>query len=306
MTSGIEELSNPCILCAHRCGVNRPKGEKLTCNAGENPAIYSYSPHHGEEPPISGTRGSGTIFFTHCNLKCVYCQNYQFSQNSNLEEIKIEELARRMLKLQEEGCHNINLVSPTHYAWQIVKSLSVASKNGLRIPVVYNTAGYDSPELINAIEGIVDIYMPDMRYANSEMAEKYSCAPGYAENSRSIIKEMYRQVGPLKINSEEIAERGLLVRLLILPNNISGTIDTLQFLAKEVSQDVYVSIMSQYHPAYKAARYPELSRKITKKEYDDVIAEVERLGFKNGYVQGFQTDSERFLGTRIRPGRFTW
>ena len=306
MTSDIEELSNPCILCAHRCGVNRPKGEKGACNTVEKCAVYSYSPHHGEEPPISGSRGSGTIFFTHCNLKCVYCQNYSFSQESEVGEITVQELADRMLELKNLGCHNINLVSPTHYALQIVQALKLAIARNLNIPIVYNTGGYDSLELIKLLDGAIDIYMPDIRYASNNMANKYSAAPGYARNSKLIIKEMYRQVGTLKLNAEGIAQKGMLIRLLILPGNTSGTIDTLRFLKNEVSRDVYISVMSQYHPTYHARNFPELSRRITRKEYEAVVDEVEKLDFKSGYIQGYATDHERFLGTRIRPGRFTW
>jgi len=305
MISGIEKLSNPCSLCAHRCGVNRLKGERGVCNAGEKPAVYSYSPHHGEEPPISGTHGSGTIFFIRCNLKCVYCQNYSFSQESDRREIAVRELADRMIELKSLGCHNINLVSPTHCAPQIVQALELATSESLDIPIVYNTGGYDSLELIKLLDGTVDIYMPDIRYATSDMAAKYSGAPGYAENSRSIIKEMYRQVGPLELNGEGMAQKGMLVRLLILPNNISGTIDTLKFLKEGISTDIYLSVMSQYHPTYKARNFPELSRRITQEEYKAVIDEVEKLGFANGYLQGYHTDHERFLGTRIRPGRFS-
>ncbi|MBL7156999.1 MAG: radical SAM protein [Candidatus Omnitrophica bacterium] len=299
MISGIEKLSNPCSLCAHRCGVNRPKGEKGACNAGEKPAVYSYSPHHGEEPPISGTRGSGTIFFTRCNLKCIYCQNHTFSQETDVGEGTVEELAARMIELENLGCHNINLVSPTHYAPQIVQALELAASGHLDIPIVYNTGGYDTPELIKLLDGSIDIYMPDIRYRDSDMANKYSGAPGYAENSKSIIKEMYGQVGPLKVNGEGIAQKGMLVRLLVLPNNISGTIETLKFLKEDISTDIYLSVMSQYHPTYKAKDHPELSRRITPNEYKAVVDEVERLGFENGWIQGYHTDPERFLGTNI-------
>jgi len=296
----IRKLAGPCRLCMHKCGVNRPKGERGLCGAGVKPAVYSYSAHHGEEPPLSGRRGSGTIFFTHCNLKCAYCQNYTFSQNSNFEEIEIAGLAARILELETAGCHNINLVSPTHYACQAVEALRSVRKS-LKIPVVYNTGGYDNIELIKLLDGIVDIYLPDMRYSSDAMARKYSSAPGYVENNRLIIKDMWRQRGALKLSNEGIAEKGVIVRLLILPNNISGTIETLRFLKDEVSNKIYISVMSQYHPTYKAGEYPKIARRINQKEYKEVIDAVEGLGFENGWVQGFATDHERFLGTNIHP-----
>jgi len=305
--------------------INREKGERGFCRSGSKSAVYSYSPHHGEEPPISGTRGSGTIFFTHCSMRCVYCQNHTFSQKSDqresrapqrqkvqtargyrrddFEEIETEELAGRMLELQNAGCHNINLVSPTHYACRIAEALDMAAKNSLNIPVIYNTGGYDSPELIKLLDGIIDIYMPDMRYSSDDIAQRYSSAPGYVENNRLIIKEMFRQAGPLKIKRDGIAEKGVIVRLLILPGNASGTIETLRFLKKEVSTDIYLSVMSQYYPAYKAAEYPEIAGRIKSDEYEQVIEVVRELGFENGWIQGFLTDTDRFLGTNIKPGR---
>jgi putative pyruvate formate lyase activating enzyme len=234
-------------------------------------------------------------------MKCVYCQNYIFSQQSDLGEIEIDSLAARMLELEAMDCHNINLVSPTHYAWGIVEALRTATEKGLHIPIVYNTGGYDSPGLIKLLDGIIDIYLPDMRYADDKMALKYSDAPRYVENNRKSIKEMFRQAGILEMDKHGIAKKGVIVRLLILPNNVSGTIDTLKFLKNEVSRDIFISVMSQYHPTYEAATYPDISRRITKKEYDEVIDSLETLGFTNGWIQGFQTDPERFLGTNIRP-----
>jgi putative pyruvate formate lyase activating enzyme len=234
-------------------------------------------------------------------MKCVYCQNYTFSQEADFEEIETEELARRMLELQSLSCHNINFVSPTHYACRIIEALEIALKKSLTIPIVYNTGGYDSIELIRLLDGIVDIYLPDMRYADEAMAKKYSSAPGYAENNRLIINEMFRQAGELELDEYGIAKKGVIVRLLMLPGNISGTIDTLRFLHKEVSPNIYLSVMSQYHPTYKAHEFPELARRISQKEYRQVADEVERLGFTNGWLQGLSTDHERFLGTNIQP-----
>ncbi|UCD54882.1 MAG: radical SAM protein [Candidatus Omnitrophota bacterium] len=312
----LKKLANPCRLCIHKCSVDRAKGEAGFCRATAKPAVYSYSPHYGEEPPLSMPTGrpacpvgrqpgpgggSGTIFFTHCNMKCIYCQNYAFSQETDFEEIETEELAQRMLELQRQGCYNINLVSPTHYAYQIVESLQIAIKKSLNIPIVYNTGGYDNIELIKLLDGIVDIYLPDMRYCRDAMALKYSSAKDYTANNRLIIKEMFRQVGILKLNREGVAKKGMIVRLLILPNNISGIIETLKFLKEEVSKDIYLSVMSQYHPTYKAEEYPEMARRINKKEYKEVIDEVEKLGFTNGWIQGFITEPGHFLGTNIKP-----
>lgn len=297
----LQKLANPCQLCLHRCKADRTKGKKGFCRSTSRAAVYSYSPHHGEEPPLSGQRGSGTIFFTHCNMKCVYCQNYTFSQESDFGETGTEELAQIMLELQQMGCHNINLVSPTHYAYQIVEALKIAVQKLLNIPIVYNTGGYDSLELIKLLDGIVDIYLTDMRYSQDKMALEYSSATNYVINNRLIIKEMFRQVGVLKLNEEGIAEKGVIARLLILPNNTSGTLDTLRFLKEEISEDIYLSVMSQYYPTYKARMYPKIARRINEKEYGEVVLEVDKGGFTNGWVQGFLTETEHFIGTNIKP-----
>jgi len=300
----IENLYKECVLCGHSCLVKREEGKKGICNASQKAAVYSYATHHGEEPPLSGSRGSGTIFFTHCNLKCVYCQNYEFSQESNYEEIEIEELARRMMELERIGCHNINFVSPTHYAYHILKALEIALQKGLKIPIVYNTGGYDNPELIKLLDGIIEVYLPDARYSDNKASLKYSSASNYRDVNRKVIKEMYRQVGFLKVDSDGVAKKGIIVRLLILPKNISGTIETLNFLKNEVSDKIFLSVMSQYCPTYKAPDYPDISRPITMDEYRKVVREVERLGFENGWIQGYQAESERFLGTKIKQGHF--
>ncbi|MGB2630144.1 MAG: radical SAM protein, partial [Candidatus Omnitrophota bacterium] len=222
-----------CELCVRKCGVNRLEGEKGYCSAYACPKIYNFMPHKGEEPPISGARGSGVILFTHCSMNCVYCQNYRFSQEGEGTEISCRELGGLMLKLRDEGCHNINLVSPTHFVPSIVEALDYAYKKGLDIPVVYNTGGYDSLWAIKALEGIVDIYLLDMRYSLGEMAEQYSNAPGYVENNRALALEMHRQAGRLEV-SGGLAVKGLIVRLLALPENISGTVETLNFLASNM------------------------------------------------------------------------
>ncbi|HEX9021096.1 MAG TPA: radical SAM protein [Nitrospirota bacterium] len=280
------ELLKPCRVCPRECGVNRLKDEKLGfCRSGLNPVISSVSPHHGEEPPLSGTKGSGTIFFTNCNLRCVYCQNYPISQMGNGAERTVGELACQMLYLQEQGCHNLNLVTPTHFMPQILKALAIARERGFSLPIVYNTSGYDSVEALRLLDGIVDIYMPDMRYSDNQMALKYSIAPRYADINRAAVKEMYRQVGNLVLDEHGIAKRGLIIRHLVLPGGISGTEGVMKFLAEEISKDVYISLMSQYFPAYKAGESKVINRRITEAEYDEAYEIKMKYGLKNGWVQ---------------------
>ncbi len=286
-SSKIYKILESCVLCPHKCRVNRLIGEKGFCQAPEEVIISSAMAHHGEEPPISGDSGSGTIFFSYCNMKCVYCQNYQISQEHEGKPITIDELANIMLLLQKKGCHNINFVSPTIWVPQILKALDIAKNNGLYIPLVYNTGGYDNPKIIKMLNGIIDIYMPDIRYSNDKDAEKYSGIKNYVKYNRLSIKEMYRQVGGLKLNKKGIAIRGLLIRLLVLPNNIGGIKDTLDFIKNELSSDVYLSIMAQYHPDYKAYKFPELSRRIYQKEYLEIVDYAEKIGLTNGWTQDY-------------------
>jgi putative pyruvate formate lyase activating enzyme len=276
-----------CRLCPHKCGADRLGKKPGLCKAGYEPVISSAMAHHGEEPPISGDMGSGTIFFTHCNMKCVYCQNYQISQKHQGRPVTIEELAQKMLYLQKSGCHNINLVSPTIWVPQIVSAAAIAAKKGLSVPMVYNTGGYDSIQTIKLLDGIIDIYMPDMRYSSNEMALRYSGIKNYIENNRTAIKEMYRQVGDLVLDKNGIATKGILIRLLVLPGNIGGVKETLDFIKKELSVNVNLSIMAQYHPEYKACNYPQLSRNITLEEYSEVTDYAEKLGFENGWIQDY-------------------
>lgn len=280
------QLLEKCRVCPRECGVNRLKDDKLGfCRSGLNPAVSSASPHHGEEPPLSGTRGSGTIFFTNCNLRCVYCQNYPISQMGNGVEKTPAELACQMLWLQEQGCHNLNLVTPTHFTPQILKALETARARGFVLPVVWNTSGYESIETLRLLEGIVDIYLPDMRYGDDRTAMRYSVANRYIEINRAAVKEMFRQVGNLETDEHGIARRGMIVRHLILPGGLSGTESVMKFLAEEVSMDVFVSLMSQYFPAYKASEHGDLSRRITEQEYDAAHDIKMRCGLKNGWVQ---------------------
>ena len=293
---GLLQSLAKCDLCPRNCMVDRTVGEKGYCRAPGELVVYNYGPHHGEEPPLSGSKGSGTVFFSHCNMGCVYCQNWKFSQEDKGEEISARRLSDIMLEMQREGVHNINLVSPTHFSPKILEALKYAYEGGLNLPIVYNTGGYDSKHVIEALDGIIDMYLPDMRYSRDVMARKYSNAPGYVSNNKDIVKEMYRQVGNLQ-ESDGIAKKGLIIRLLVLPEMISGTINTLRFISKDISNEVYLSVMSQYYPAYKTKEHKELSHRILSEEYYPVVEEMNELGFTNGWVQPFQGDfDEKFAG----------
>lgn len=265
------DIIKNCTLCPRDCKVDRTAGSKGACKVGDKPYVSSWGPHFGEEAPLVGRYGSGTIFFGYCNLSCVYCQNWTISHLGEGEEISYDELAGIMIFLQNSGCHNINLVSPTHQVPQIIKSLYTAHKNGLRIPIVYNSGGYDALETLKILDGIIDIYMPDFKYADEKIAEKYSKIKNYPEMAKKALKEMHRQVGDLIINEYGIALRGLLVRHLVLPNNLAGTEEVLSFIASEISKNTYINIMDQYRPCWHADEYPELKRRITKKEFEDAI-----------------------------------
>jgi len=295
-----------CDICPRACGVNRSGGETGYCRSASLPVVTSVLAHHGEEPVLSGRRGSGTIFFGNCNLRCRYCQNYQISQElgeRSRYETDIPTLASHMLRLQDEGCHNINFVSPSHFVPQIVAAVLAAIPRGLSVPLVYNSSGYDALETIRQLDGIIDIYLPDLRYGSDDHARKYSDAPGYPETARAAIREMYRQVGELKTDETGIAERGLIVRHLILPNDISGSRDCLEWLAQELSPRVAVSIMSQYHPCYHAFSEPQIARRITGSEYEKVVEIVTELGLENGWLQEMES-AEHYLpdfNDRHRP-----
>ncbi len=268
-----------CDLCARYCHVNRRASiEGAVCRTGERAVIASWGPHHGEEDVLRGWRGSGTIFFSWCNLRCVYCQNWDLSQKGQGREVEPSAIADIMLTLQEEGCHNINFVSPSHAVAQIIAAVEIAGRKGLRLPLVYNTGGYDSIEALRLLDGIVDIYMPDMKYGESSHAHKYSKVRDYVTANRRAVQEMHRQVGDLVIDQHGIAQRGLLVRHLVLPDDIAGTEAVLEFLAKEVSPDTYVNLMDQYRPCYRADEYPELDRPVTRSEYEAALATARRHG----------------------------
>lgn len=250
---------------------------------GVKPIISSYNPHFGEETPLVGEHGSGTIFFTHCNLACVYCQNYDISQLGRGREVSDEELAEMMIKLQKIKCHNINFVSPTPYVSIILKSLEIAVQKGLYIPLVYNTNAYDSLESLKLLDGIIDIYMPDTKYADSQMAQKYSMVPNYFSVMKKALKEMYQQVGDLEVNEVGVAKRGLLIRHLVLPNNLAGSKKIFEFIKKEISPNTFINIMDQYRPHFKAFKYKELSRYITQEEYKQVVNLAGEAGLKRIY-----------------------
>ena len=264
-------LMKQCQICPRRCKVNRLENEKGICKVGRLPMVSSYNPHFGEESPLVGTQGSGTIFLTSCNLGCIFCQNYDISHLGEGYEISIEHFAKMMIELQNIGCHNINFVTPTHVVPQILKALPIAVEMGLKIPLVYNTGGYDIIETLMIIEGIFDIYMPDFKFTDSDIANRFCKARDYPEVATKAIKEMHRQVGDLVINNHGIAERGLIVRHLIMPNELAGTRKVMHFLANEISKNTYVNIMDQYHPCGLAHKYPEINRRITTEEFSNAI-----------------------------------
>ena len=327
-----------CSLCPRRCGVNRLKDNSGFCKTARRARVYSYMPHFGEEPCISGHSGSGTIFFSGCNMACVYCQNYKFSQlnpvrklNAPLEErflsngvnparnsdspnaednvsnggnedrqVEADELAQFMLELQELGCHNINLVTPTHIMPQILEALSLAISKGLELPLVYNTGGYELPEVIRLLNGIVDIFLTDMRYAEDEMSTRYSNAPDYPEYNQTAVKQMHQQVGTAQIDKQGLINKGLIIRHLVLPDNIAGTAKIMRFIAQEISPQTYVSLMSQYFPCHKAGEFLNLSRRISKQEY----AEAKKVMFESGLSHGWFQESRglaHLAGINIKP-----
>jgi putative pyruvate formate lyase activating enzyme len=265
-------------LCPRHCGVNRLAGEGGKCHITRQAVISSYGPHFGEESPLVGRHGSGTIFFTYCNLRCVFCQNYTISQLGEGWAVDKEELAKMMLSLQAKGCHNVNLVSPTHVVPYILEALELAVGMGLYLPLVYNSGGYDSVETLELLDGIIDIYMPDMKYSNDKIAEQLSGIEDYPKVNKAAIKEMHRQVGDLQLEEQGIAQRGLLVRHLVLPNRLAGTEEIVAFLAHEVSTNTYLNIMAQYHPCHKAFDIPQLSRPVSKQEFYEAIDLAHRQG----------------------------
>jgi len=282
----LEGKISSCDLCPRNCLSDRTQNLGY-CKANNILKIYSYAPHHGEEPPISGVSGSGTIFFSNCNLQCAYCQNYEFSIGGQGRYISTYQLSNIMLHLQNIGCHNINLVTPTHYLIHILIALSRAIENGLSIPIVYNTSGYEKTETIKELEGIVDIYLVDAKYGNKMAAHTYSNAWDYFDINKLAIKEMFRQVGNLQMDASGIATKGVIVRHLVLPSSQAGTEKVLSFLKDEIGTDVFISLMSQYFPYYKGKEMPAISRRINSKEYFQARNLLAKMGFDNGWVQPF-------------------
>jgi len=276
--SQAEEILKSCCLCPRECGVDRSIDQKGYCRTGVQAVVSSYSPHFGEEDPLVGSRGSGTIFFAHCNLLCLFCQNYEISHLGEGREVTPDHLAKIMLSLQEIGCPNINFVSPSHVVAQILAALSQAIAGGLRIPLVYNTGGYDSVETLKMLDGVFDLYMPDIKFLDGGVADRFCRAKDYPERAKAAIKEMHRQVGDLVVNQRGIAERGLLIRHLVLPGELAGTREAMGFLAKEISPHTYVNIMAQYRPCGEAHKHPPLNRRVTPVEYEEALAIAQEEG----------------------------
>lgn len=281
----VEELARSCKLCPRECGVNRLEGEKGVCGIGSAPVYSSANLHYGEEPPISGYKGSGTIFMTSCNLNCKFCQNYPISQLRNGNVISTEVLAALMLDLQDRGAHNINFVTPTHQAMAIFKALIIAYKKGLKIPLVYNSGGYESLEMLKLWDGIFDVYMPDSKYCDDDTALKISNISEYTKHNQAALKEMHRQVGVLELDKDGIAQSGLLIRHLVLPGGLAGSREVLRFISKEVSDETYISLMSQYFPAHKAVNHKILHRRVSRIEYQQAVDALEEFGLENGWTQ---------------------
>ena len=285
-----------CTICPHNCKINRTKNPGR-CKSTDKIKIALYSIHNFEEPCISGEKGSGTIFFSNCNMNCVFCQNYEISQLGRGKEITIEELANIMIKQQERNVQNINLVTPTSYALHIIEAIKIARKKGLKIPIVYNTNGYESVETLKLLEGYVDIYLPDLKYYYDDLAKKYSKVDNYFEIATKAIQEMYRQVGAPVLDENGIMKKGLMIRHLILPNEVQNSKKVLKWIKENIDSNVYVSIMAQYFPTYKAKEIPEIARKITKEEYEKVENYLYELDLENGYIQELGEHEEEYVPT---------
>ena len=274
-----------CDLCPHDCGINRIKGERGICEAGLKPKIASANLHRGEEPPISGTRGSGTIFLSGCSLKCVFCQNFPISQFGNGSEMSTVDLAARMLKLQKQRVHNINFVTPTHYLPQILAALWLAIPQGFSLPIVWNSSGYEKVDALQLLDGVVAVYLPDMKYSDEDAATEISSAPGYCRINRAAVTEMLRQVGHLQLDDEGIAAQGLIIRHLVLPEEKAGSSATLEWIAQNLGRETHIALMSQYFPAHLAANMPGMKRRVQVDEYERVVDILENAGLENGWVQ---------------------
>jgi len=283
------EVMRSCSLCPRQCGVARLDGEEGFCKGTSQLVISSHHPHFGEERSLVGKGGSGTVFFSNCNLRCVFCDNWAISQGGAGAARSLEDLAEMMLRLQALGCHNINIVTPTHYSPHIVRALDIASAEGLRLPLVYNTCGWERPEILRKLDGIVDIYLPDFKYWDGAMASKYSSgADTYPEVAKAALLEMHRQVGVAKPDEDGLMYRGLMIRHLVMPNGVSGSTGVIGWIAENLPKDTYVNIMSQYTPLYKASDYPEISRRLNRREYNEVVEFAEEAGLTNLDIQGMR------------------
>ena len=291
----LEKQFTHCCLCPWACGVNRKKGETGICQSGCDLTVAKSLPHFGEEPVLTGDNGSGTIFFTHCNLKCQFCQNYQISQQHLGNPMNSEQLANAMISLQGKGCHNINFVSPTHVLPMIIKALKEAISKGLTLPLVYNSNGYERVETLKLLDGIIDIYLPDAKYGDDSQAQEFSKANNYTHHNILALKEMHRQVGYLKTDEKGIAERGLIIRHLVLPHNLAGTEKVLKRINEHIGTDVHISLMGQYFPAHLAFQYEKINRKLTSQEYQQCLKLLNTYGFENGWCQEHKDIQETFV-----------
>ena len=284
-----------CTLCPHKCGINRLEGNKGRCKCDDKLKIALASLHMFEEPCISGKNGSGTVFFSNCNLNCIYCQNYEISNLGKGKEITVEHLAEIFLKQQKKGAHNINLVTPTMYVYQIIEAIKIAKLNGLNIPIIYNSNGYENLDTIKMLNGYIDIYLPDLKYYSNELSKKYSNVDNYFETATKAIKEMYKQVGKAQFDENGLIKKGVIIRHLVLPNHIQNTKNILKWISDNMPNDIYVSIMAQYFPTYKAKEDSLINRKLNKKEYKEVVNFLYSLDLENGYIQELGEHEEEYV-----------
>ena len=290
----MKELES-CKICPHKCRVNREEGQIGRCRCDDKIKIALASIHYYEEPSISGKNGSGTVFFSNCNLNCIYCQNYEISQLGKGKVITIEELADICIKQQEKGVNNINLVTPTMYAYQIIEAIKIAKRNGLNIPILYNTNGYERVETIKALEGYIDVYLPDLKYYSNLLSKKYSNVDNYFEVATNAIKEMYKQVGTAQFNKDGIIQKGVIIRHLVLPNHLQNSKHILKWIKENMPEDTYVSVMAQYFPTYKAKEDKNINRKLTKKEYEEIENYLYTLQLEKGYMQELGEHEEEYV-----------
>ena len=291
----MQKMLEKCTLCPHKCGANRIKGEIGRCKSTDKVKIALYSTHEFEEPCISGINGSGTVFFSNCNLNCIFCQNYEISQLGRGKEISTNELADIFLKQQEKNVENVNLVTPTSYVPQIIETIQIAKKHGFKLPIVYNTNAYENIETIKLLDGYVDIYLPDLKYVENDLAKKYSKIDNYFEIATEAIKEMYRQVGNPILNSDGIMQRGIMIRHLVLPTYIENSKKVLDWIKNNLPKEVYVSVMAQYFPTYMAKKDKRINRKLTKYEWNKILDYIEVLGIENGFVQELGEHEEEYV-----------